>query len=88
MAKTFLIYGRDNCVWCDRAVALLENKGIDYTLIKINTETGENLQEFFDATNNARTVPQIFINGELIGGYDRLAEYFENESGGFGDDFS
>lgn len=88
MNKNILIYGRDNCIWCDRAVALLETKGLDYTLIKINPQTGENLNEFFEMTNNAKSVPQIFINGKLIGGYDKLSEYFENESGGFGDDFS
>jgi glutaredoxin 3 len=42
-------------------------------------------EQFLELFPNARTVPQIVINGKLIGGYDNLVEYFEGTENGFGE---
>ncbi len=57
-----------NCPFCDAAKKLLDTKGFKYTEIDLV----KNQEEFSKSTNNARTVPQIIINGQLIGGYDML----------------
>ena len=59
------------CPYCARARALLERKGVTYTDIDILDEParrGEMIQRAGERT----TVPQIFINGEHIGGSDEL----------------
>jgi glutaredoxin len=38
-----------------------------------------------EAVPTARTVPQIFMHGKLIGGFTELRAYLENTAGGYGD---
>ena len=65
------IYTRDACLYCARAKALLEAKGLEY---EENGVTGDwaTDQEIIDRAGR-RSVPQIFIDGLHIGGSDELA---------------
>ena len=64
------IYGKDHCPYCDRAIALVEKIKAEFVYKKLDTDfTREQLIEQFP---NARTFPQIRINGEAIVGYDEL----------------
>jgi glutaredoxin len=49
---------------------LLEQKGIPYEERKIGD--GYTREELLEAVPTARTVPQIFLDGELIGGFNEL----------------
>lgn len=65
------IYGKPMCPFCDKAKALCETKGLEYTYKSLGTDyTKEELLENFPG---CRTVPQIKIDGECIGGYTELA---------------
>ena len=67
------IYGKDFCPYCDRAVALCEQKGLEFKYKKLGRDfTREDLMETFPG---ARTFPQIIFNGEKIGGYTELTEH-------------
>ena len=67
------IYGKDFCPYCDRAVALCEQKGLEFEYKKLGRDfTREDLMETFPG---ARTFPQIIFNGEKIGGYTELTEH-------------
>ena len=69
------IFGKPQCPFCDKAKALCEQRGLKYTYKSLGTDyTKEELLETFPG---ARTVPQIRINGENIGGYDKLGTYLE-----------
>jgi glutaredoxin 3 len=69
-----IIYSKDNCGYCVKAKSLLNNLGLTYTEKKLeNFLTTEALIE--DIGKNVRSMPQIKINGELIGGYNQLIEY-------------
>ena len=70
------IYGKEGCVYCKRAVRLATEWQLDYNYIDIN-EPGKR-DEMFKLVPNAKTVPQIVIHGQLVGGYDDLCEYIEN----------
>jgi glutaredoxin 3 len=59
------------CPYCARARALLEGKGILYTDIDI-IEHPERRDEMIRRAGGRTSVPQIFINGEHIGGSDEL----------------
>ncbi len=60
------------CPYCARAKALLQMKGIDFAEISLDEEP-ERRTEMTLRAHGGRTVPQIFIDGEHIGGSDEMA---------------
>ena len=73
-----LIYTTKICPYCVRAKMLLQRKGVDYKEIDVSNDPAER-QALVERTRQ-RTVPQIFINGEHIGGCDDL--YALDRAGG------
>ena len=71
----FLIFTKYRCSYCDRAKTLIEQKGYDYE--SINIEEDNNIELLLEKNKYARTMPQIFINDKLIGGYTELVKYFK-----------
>ena len=71
----FLIFTKYRCSYCDRAKTLIEQKGYEYE--SINIEEDNNIEILLEMNKYARTMPQIFINDKLIGGYTDLVKYFE-----------
>jgi glutaredoxin 3 len=65
------IYTTMFCPYCTRARALLQKKGVGFVDIDI-AEAPERRAEMIARAGGRRTVPQIFINGEHIGGCDDL----------------
>lgn len=70
--KEVTIYTWTVCPYCDRAKTLLKNKGLGYKEINLDGKDDE-LKALRERTG-MRTVPQIFIGDELVGGYTDLAE--------------
>jgi glutaredoxin len=68
--KKAIVWSRYNCTFCDQAKALLESKGIPYEERKIGD--GYTREELLEAVPNARTVPQIFLDEEYVGGFTEL----------------
>ena len=67
------IYSRFGCPYCSRAKALLAEKDVDFEEIDIGMDSGRR-QEMMGRSNGRYTVPQIFIDGQHVGGSDDLAE--------------
>jgi glutaredoxin 3 len=65
------IYTRQFCGYCSRAKALLQSKGVDYVEHDA-TYSQELRQEMIGKANGSSTFPQIFINGQHVGGCDDL----------------
>lgn len=63
------------CPWCIKAKELLKVYGIDYYEKDINTS--EQYKKEFVAAGH-RTVPQVYIEGTLIGGYDATKKFARN----------
>jgi glutaredoxin 3 len=75
--KNVVVWSRDHCPYCVKAKTLLTIKGIEFE--ERNISQGPYTREqLLEACPEARTVPQIVINGQVIGGYDRLEEYFKS----------
>jgi glutaredoxin 3 len=77
------VYSKNNCPFCDRAMALLESKEIPFKVIKMEDEPSA--REFL-TEQGLRSVPQIFKDGVLLpGGYQGLAgkdeEFFNTLKG-------
>lgn len=66
------IYTKSGCPYCARAKALLESKGVDFAETEISSDSAAR-EEMLGRANGRTTVPQIFIDGEHIGGSDDLA---------------
>lgn len=65
------IYTKGYCPYCQRAKALLDAKGLSYQEYEVSTDKAR-LQEMVERSNR-RTVPQVFLNNQHIGGSDDLA---------------
>ena len=65
------IYTKGYCPYCHRAKALLEEKGVVYQEYKVD-EQPQLREEMISRANGGYTVPQIFINGQHIGGCDDM----------------
>ena len=78
-----IVWSKYNCPYCDQAKALLTQRNIAYEERKIGD--GYTREELLEAVPTARTVPQIFINNQLVGGFTELRTYLEQTAGGFGE---
>jgi glutaredoxin len=76
--SNILLYSKNNCGYCDKAKLLLKTLGLNYTEKKFEDFTStEALYE--DIGKNVRSMPQIKIDGKLVGGYNQLVEYLHDK---------
>ena len=75
--KNIEIYTGPLCAFCDKAIALLNKKGVSFKEINLASDPNK-MDEMIKKTNGMRTIPQIFIDGHHIGGNDKL-QALENE---------
>lgn len=71
---TVVLLTKPECVWCERAKELLRDNNMefrDFSLVE-----HEILREFI-ITQGLRSVPQIYINGKHVGGFEGLKDYIE-----------
>lgn len=71
-----IVWSKYNCPYCDQAKALLKQKGIAFEERKIGD--GWTKEELMEAVPTARTVPQIFLDDKLIGGFTELRKYIQD----------
>ena len=69
------IYGKTQCPFCDRAKALCEQKGYEYTYKQLDVDFTR--EELFEQFPTARTFPQITAHGEYVGGFTELQTWSE-----------
>ena len=74
-----VIYTRDLCGYCDMAKKEIVDRGWKYT--EHNISDPEFKKELLEKAPNSKTVPQIWIGKNHIGGYDDLMKYFEETLG-------
>lgn len=75
MSQKLVVYGRPNCSWCDRAVALATSKGmvVEYRNIQAGDSVIEELRRKLGF--EPATVPQIFKGMRHIGGYQDFVNH-------------
>ena len=67
-----IVWSKYHCPYCDQAKALLKQKGYQIEERKIGD--GYTKEELLEAVPTARTVPQIFLDGEHVGGFNELKQ--------------
>jgi glutaredoxin 3 len=65
--KPVVIYSKDHCPYCSAAKSFLEGKGVPYTEVNLQTKPDE--LAALKARTGHRTVPQIFVGEQFIGGF-------------------
>ena len=65
------IYTKSWCGYSKAALRLLDRKHVDYTHIDVTDDREQELKMI--TRSGAHTVPQVFINGQSVGGYDDIA---------------
>lgn len=68
-----IVWSKEQCPFCDQAKALLKIKGIEFEERKIGE--GYTREDLLEAVPTARTVPQIFLDDQLIGGFTELKSH-------------
>ena len=66
------VYFKSWCPYSQRALALLESKGVDFKSIDL-TENADELEQEMRQRTGRTSVPQIFVDGRHLGGYDDIA---------------
>ena len=65
------IYTKNACIFCDRAKEVFKSKNLNFSEYNIFTNP-EYLDELLKRSNGLKKMPQIFINNQHIGGFDKL----------------
>jgi glutaredoxin 3 len=65
------VYTTSYCPFCTRAKALLNRKGVEFDEIDV-TDDPDLREKMVKRAGGRRTVPEIFINDHIVGGYDEL----------------
>jgi glutaredoxin 3 len=72
-----IVWSKNQCPFCVQAKALLEMKGIEYE--ERNVQTDWTKEQLLESVPTARTLPQIFLDDNYIGGFTELKKYLEEE---------
>ena len=79
MTHKIEIYSKPNCVYCEKSKHLVKTLGLEYTEKMFGKDFTTPDQLFEAVGKQVRTMPQIKIDGELVGGYNQLVEYFTDK---------
>ena len=71
-----IIWSKENCPFCVQAKALLKSKDIEFEERNITAGTWTR-EQLLEAVPNARTLPQIFLNDKLVGGFTELRKHLQ-----------
>ena len=70
-----IVWSKDSCPFCDQAKALLAQRGIAFEERRIGH--GYTREQLLEAVPTARTVPQIFLGDQHIGGFTELKKHLQ-----------
>ena len=73
-----IVYSKAQCGYCDMAKNLLEQKGIEFEEKRIDSNVAI-LDELKEKVPSVRSVPQIFLDNEHVGGYNELRNKLQGE---------
>ena len=70
-----VVWSKDSCPFCVQAKALLKQKEISFEERNINKDWTK--EQLLEAVPNARTLPQIFLDDKLVGGFTELRKHLQ-----------
>ena len=76
---TAVVWSKKDCGYCVMAKNLLKNQGVEFEERNISQGPWTR-EQLLAAVPHARTLPQIFLDGNLIGGYDQLKKHLDSQN--------
>jgi glutaredoxin 3 len=70
-----VVWSKESCPFCVQAKALLESKGIEFEERNVSKDWTK--EQLLEAVPNARTLPQIFLDEQHIGGFTELRKHLQ-----------
>ena len=70
-----VVWSKDACPFCVQAKALLESRGIEFE--ERNVSKDWTREQLLEAVPTARTLPQIFLDDKLVGGFTELRKHLQ-----------
>ena len=70
-----VVWSKDGCSHCVQAKGLLKQKGIEFEERNVNKDWTR--EQLLAAVPNARTLPQIFLDDKLVGGFNELRKHLQ-----------
>jgi len=70
-----VVWSKNQCPFCVQAKALLESKGIEFE--ERNVSANWTKEQLLEAVPTARTLPQIFLDDNYIGGFTELRKHLQ-----------
>lgn len=70
-----IVWSKENCPYCLQAKALLESRGIKFE--ERNVSKDWTREQLLEAVPTARTLPQIFLDDNYIGGFTELRRHLQ-----------
>ena len=70
-----VVWSKDSCPFCLQAKALLESNGIEFEERNVSKDWTKD--QLLAAVPNARTLPQIFLDDKLVGGFNELRKHLQ-----------
>ena len=70
-----VVWSKDSCPFCLQAKALLESNGIEFEERNVSKDWTKD--QLLAAVPNARTLPQIFLDDKLVGGFTELRRHLQ-----------
>ena len=72
-----VIYSKTNCQYCTKAKNLVKSLGLQYEELSFEKDFNNDVDKLIEHVGKkVRTMPQIKIDDQLVGGYNQLVEYF------------
>lgn len=71
------ILGRSHCKWCREARKLCKSKGVEYKYVDLDKGKNAEMKRFFEL-EKFQTVPQVWLDGEHVGGFADLREKLDS----------
>jgi len=72
----YTIYGKEHCIYCEKAKALLHNKATSYEYHDVVKDINQR-NILLSKVKDVKTLPQIFLNEKYIGGFTELQAYLD-----------
>ena len=70
-----IVWSKNACPFCDQAKGLLKMKGIEFEERNISTDWSK--EQLLESVPTARTLPQIFLDDNYIGGFTELKKHLQ-----------
>ena len=75
-----VVYSKNNCQFCNKAKHMIKSLGLEYEEKSLEKDFDSDTTKLIeDIGKPVRTMPQIKIDGKLIGGYNQLIEHFADQ---------